>query len=545
MTARVDVCIVGAGPTGLLAANMLGAAGLDVLLVERNPTTSSEAKAISLDDESLRTMARVGLWPWLQNVVSPGTGTRYYGSHGQLLCHARGPEPPLHGYAIKSPFAQPALEAALRDALGRFESVTARFGAEVTAVDADPDGVSVTVSTSQETLGVRASWLLGCDGGQSTVRAKLGIEMEGVSLRDRWIVIDTIEDPHTERYGMHVGDPRRPFVVIPAPHGRCRYEFLLGDEEGRGDEADLALVRSLLRPHRPITPEQIERTAIYRFHALVATRWRVGRCFLLGDAAHMMPPFAGQGLNSGVRDANNLVWKLVTATRTGSDVLLDSYELERRPHAQATVTLSRRLGAIVMTTDRLRATARDLLVGLAMSLPRARQYLEQMRFRPRQRYRSGLVIDSRHPADRVGTVVGQPRVLDATGMPRPLDELLGPGFALLAIGAVPCPPPAVETIADALGASRVRLSLDEFPHGGRWPSVADVDGGLRREIAGLDGTYLLIRPDRYVYSVFTAGQADQVLQQLHAHGLLGRGASKPAHADDSRQYEAEMQHDAT
>jgi 3-(3-hydroxy-phenyl)propionate hydroxylase len=238
-----------------------------------------------------------------------------------------------------------------------------------------------------------ASWLLGCDGGRSAVRWRIGIAMRGVSYDQPWLVIDTVNDPHSEEHGLHYGESARPHVIVPGRDGRCRYEFLLHDGEGRpGDIPSARLVADLLAPYRRIEPHEIERAIIYTFHALVAERWQVERCFLLGDAAHMMPPFAGQGLNSGIRDAGNLFWKLSQFLNGRlAPTTLRTYEIERRPHAESTVGLSARLGATVMTTSRCRAAARNLLARAAMRTPPGRRYLTQMA--------------ARKPARRVGTVV--------------------------------------------------------------------------------------------------------------------------------------------
>ena len=157
--------------------------------------------------------------------------------------------------------------------------------------------------------------VVGCDGGRSTVRDRLAIPMLGASLADPWLVIDTLDDDHDERYAMHHCDPRRPFVIVAGRDGRCRYEFRLLPEEDPQQFTDQASIARLLAPFRTISPAQIERCTVYTFHALVAERWRSGPVLLAGDAAHMMPPFAGQGLNSGIRDAHNLAWKIAAVVR--------------------------------------------------------------------------------------------------------------------------------------------------------------------------------------------------------------------------------------
>jgi len=516
-----DFLIVGAGPTGLVSANLLGALGFSLLVVERNAGTSSEAKAISIDDESLRTMERAGLGSLLKDIVQPGTGTRYYGRDGQPLYHARGPEPPLHGHPIKSPFAQPELEAALLAGLDRFDSVEVEFDTRLDGLTEVADGVEARIERAGEVETVRCSYLLGCDGGRSTVREQLGIEMEGLSFSQRWIVIDTLGDAHDERYGLHHGDPHRPHVVIPGREGRCRYEFLLKDGEATTEPIPHEFLQQLLADERSLRPEQVERVAVYRFHALLAEHWQRGRSFLLGDAAHMMPPFAGQGLNSGVRDANGLTWRLAqVASGRGGEALLSSYEVERRPHAKATIDHSVHLGEIVMTTSAKRAYLRDKVIGLGMKLPPVQRYLEEMRFRPTQRFRDGFVSEAGGSSDLIGRVLGQPRVLRPDGGTPLLDELLGTGFALIAVDV---PDQELERLADGrlwddvLRARRLSASFDRYPtdHEGRL-GIADYDGGLRHLLGPVAGRLVLVRPDRFVAAAFEPGRAEAAARDLRA-----------------------------
>ena len=508
------VLVVGAGPVGLTAAHLLGSRGVRVLLVERNATTSDAAKAISLDDESLRTLQSAGLDEAVYPIIVPGTGTRYFGADGRPLVHARGTGDQRFGHPFKNPFAQPDLERVLREELRGLPGVDVRFGTRLTAIVQHAGHVRAFLRTGDEgpPHEVDVSYVLGCDGGRSTVRDQVSIPMRGRSFPEPWLVADTLEDPHDQRYGMHHGDPARPVVIVPGQGGRCRYEFRLKPGECEaGSPPPFPLVRELLRPHRDIEPRQIERAVAYTFHALLADRLRDGRCFLLGDAAHMMPPFAGQGLNSGLRDAANLCWKVaeVLAGRAG-DALLDTYDTERRPHARAVIDLSVRLGRIVMTTSRGRARLRDLLVRTAMRVPPGRRYLTEMRYRPASRVRSGAVVRLEGPRQSlVGTPLPQPRVLRGPGheLTR-LDDVLGQGWSLLGIG-VSDTDWATAGRAGFPHSAHVDVYLDDRAprdRAGR-TGIADADGRLDTALAGLTGHFVLVRPDRLVAAVFTAEQA--------------------------------------
>lgn len=509
---RVEVLVVGSGPVGLVAAALLGSRGVRTLVVERNATTSDEAKAISVDDESLRVLQRAGLAGDVYPILQPGTGTRYFGADGRPLVHARGRRPYLLGHPFKSPFAQPDLERVLLDGVRRLPAVDVRFSTELTALEAGADGVTGRLRLADgSSAEVHADYALGCDGGRSTVRREVGIAMEGRSFDDVWLVADTVRDPHRQRYGMHHGDPRRPHVIIPGRDGRCRYEMKLEAAEGEPTGAELeALAVALVGRHRPMTAADLERCTTYRFHALVARPWRVGRVFVAGDAAHMMPPFAGQGLNSGIRDVDNLTWKLEAVLRgRAGPALLATYEPERRPHAEAMIALSVRLGKVVMTSDARVARLRDTTVRAAARVGPLRRYLAEARFKPVAAYAEGFVVRRPREADApvapgaglVGRMLPQPRVLVADGRLVLLDDVLGPGFALLGVG---CDERAWTAVTDAgldrLAPRLVDVALDDtmpVDHDAR-QSVADADGGLEAAVGRARGALLLVRPDRFV-----------------------------------------------
>ncbi|MGA5069229.1 bifunctional 3-(3-hydroxy-phenyl)propionate/3-hydroxycinnamic acid hydroxylase [Streptomyces exfoliatus] len=504
------VLVIGGGPVGLTAANLLAARGIPLVLIERNPSTSDEAKAISLDDESLRTLEAAGLAERVLDIVVPGTGTRYYDRKGRPLLHARGPQPYRLGYPFKNQFAQPELERVLLDALKSRPEADIRFATELVALDEHPDGSAAvarlrpTGSDPDTVETLTASWVLACDGGRSTVRDLLSIGMTGTSHQEVWLVADTTDDHHDERYGMHHGTPERPTVIVPGRGGRCRYEFLLRPGEGeKGAQPTFETVRRLVAPYRVLTEDQVERCTAYTFNAVVADRWRDGRVLLLGDAAHMMPPFAGQGLNSGVRDAANLAWKIDEVWHGRADQrLLDTYEAERRPHATAMVRFSERLGDVVMTTDRRRALLRDVTVRTLQRTAPGRRYLSEMRFRPIARHRAGLVVGD-HAL--TGTQLPQPRVLVPPSLhPRLLDEVLGDGLALLGVNV----PDAAWTLFDApqwqaMNLRRIDIVLDDRlpqPDGPR-PAVADADGRLEAALRAAANRFVLVKPDRYIAAV--------------------------------------------
>jgi 3-(3-hydroxy-phenyl)propionate hydroxylase len=513
----LPVLVAGAGPVGLVAAHLLAARSVPVVLVEKSADTSDEAKAISLDDESLRTLQSAGLAEAALEIVVPGTGTCYYDRRARRLFHASGPEPYRLGFPFKNQFAQPELERVLLEALKSRPGADIRFGTELIAAGNSVVRLRPAEGGTESELAV--SWVLGCDGGRSTVRDLCGIAMTGSSYPDVWLVADTLGDPHDERYGMHFGIPKRPTVIVPGRDGRCRYEFRLRPGEGEdGTRPDFATIQRLVSPYRKITADQVERCVNYTFNAVLADRWRDGRCFLLGDAAHMMPPFAGQGLNSGIRDAANLAWKISEVWHgRAEEALLDTYERERRPHAAATVQFSERLGRIVMTTVPRRALLRDAAIRTLLLTRRGRGYLTQMRFRPRAVHRDGLVIRTGHGDERLaGTLLPQPKVLVPPSLrAQPLDEVLGDQLSLLGVDIPPAawaavPDWPVRRIDVVLGDRLPRSRDDRL-------AIADADGRLETALASARGRFVLLKPDRYVAAVFAAADTPHMAAALRRY----------------------------
>lgn len=508
----------------MTAAGLLAAYGLRVIVIERRSGTSDEPKAISLDDESLRVYQQSGIVDQVLGVIVPGTGTKYYDANNEPLFQARGSVPYRLGYPFKNPFAQPDLERVLAQGLKDHQNVQVLFNTEVVALHQDHQGATVEAIGDNGPLTLNSMYVLGADGGRSTVRELLQIPMKGRSYSDVWLVVDTLEDPHTERYGMHHGDPDRPHVIVPGLDGRCRYEFRLFQGEGEaGQSPDFSLIQRLVSPYRTIEPRQIERVVNYRFNALNAEKWRAGRAFLLGDAAHMMPPFAGQGLNSGVRDAGNLAWKLAAVVRgEASELILDSYEAERKPHAQATIELSVRLGSVAMTTSRRAAQYRDAATRTVLASEEGRAYFEEMRYRPLSKYSRGMVVnlpETQAMDPLVGTAIGQPLAFDmASRSTLRLDEALGRGWAIIGVDVRGDDWAEVRDLQHLMDAPLFNVPLsDHLPEPAAEISVLiDLDNGLYREFSPFTGSFILLRPDRFIAAAWEPGNTSKVLSGVQA-----------------------------
>lgn len=437
-THKTDVLVVGAGPTGLLLANLLGTMGVRTTLIERNTETVQEPRAVSIDDESMRAMQAAGLAEEVEQITARGYGSIYRGPSGGVFATVK-PSIKEYGFDKRNAFQQPELEALLRGALTRFDCVNTHFATEMAAFE--QSGGRVTAQCQGDTnLAISARYMVACDGGRSEVRKSLGISMKGSSFEEPWLIVDLESTKnrcfHTEVFC----DPRRPCITLPGPNGIRRYEFMLRGHQKQEMATNEELVRKLLADVGPDANEPFRRVRVYTFHARMAERWRDGRVFLAGDAAHLTPPFAGQGMNSGLRDAHNLAWKLAEALHTDDpEALLDSYETERKPHAWSLITLALRMGRIMMPTSLIQgALVRGgfRILGL---YPPARDYFAEMRYKPKPRFRDGLIWpDSQKPAHTViGRMIPQPIVETVERRRMLLDECLPDRPAVIVLSEQP------------------------------------------------------------------------------------------------------------
>ncbi|HEY4615566.1 MAG TPA: FAD-dependent monooxygenase, partial [Citricoccus sp.] len=497
-------------------------------------------RAISLQDESFRVFDQLGIADALKAESLLDTGSRYFGLGERLLAEAR-PVPSRLGHPAKTQFDQPILEQLLFDRALAHPGLEVLLGAEAVELSQDAHGVALAVETPEGRRTLTADWLIGADGGRSFTRFALGIDLVGTTQPQRWIVIDLLnETTQRDPFAEFHCDGERPYVLVPGLKGRLRLEFMLFDHEDADEMTSPDMIRELMRPFRAdLDPADVRRAAVYVAHQRVARSYRSGRAFLAGDAAHLMPPFAGQGLNAGIRDAANIAWKLIEAVRGGAtDRLLDTYETERRAHGAKMMMLSRRIGAVVMATHPVATRLRDATVQLLRKAPPVHSYLANMRFVTPPDYSDGLAVapgpqTPSLPGVTVGTALSQPRVVpvaaersgEATGEATGetpggatgLDAVLGRGWAVIGLAADPAD---LDPYFTALGATLVRLDGPVTPAG---PGAAAGVGHVREEretlTAGLPGTpvYVVVRPDRYVAAVFTPGDQDHVVRQLRTH----------------------------
>ncbi len=518
---QAQVIVIGAGPIGLVTALLLADAGVRTTVVERAEAPGDLPRAISLQDESFRVFEQLGIADALKVESLLDTGSRYIGLQGRLLAEAK-PAPSRIGHPAKTQFDQPILEQLLFDRAVEHPGLELLLGAEATALTHDIDGVIVHINERGVPRRLAADWLVGADGGRSFTRSELGIRLAGTTQTQRWIVVDLLnEQKKHEPFAEFHCDGKRPYVLVPGVDGRLRIEFMLFDYEDADKMTSPDSIRELIVPafRSELAPEDVRRAAVYVAHQRVALTYRSGRTFLAGDAAHLMPPFAGQGLNAGVRDAANLAWKLIETVKGGAtERLLDSYEIERRTHGARMVKISRRIGAVVMATNPVATRTRDAVVRLVNLVPRARHYLANMRFITPPDYSLGVAVSlpaagSPLPGAEIGRALSQPTVRDADGNSAGLDAYLGRGWALIGIGVDPT---TAGPYWSGIEAARIQL----LPPGAALRKAHEGALQVSETVPALTATspeeavFIAVRPDRYVAAVFTASDEQRVVAEL-------------------------------
>lgn len=465
-----DVVVIGYGPVGATLAGLLAGRGVRTVVIDREVDLFPLPRAAHLDHEILRVMQELGCADQVVAEMLPNVGMDLITADHQVLVSLTVTERQPFGWPQSVLFHQPGVERAMRAAV-EAKGARAELGVAVTGLTQHDDHVEVHLADGRT---LSAAYVVACDGARSMGRGWVDTGLEDLAFEEPWLVVDLVRQRTCERLpdrAFQVCDPARPHTVVPMPWPRFRFEFMLLPGESPDEMLDPAVIERLASGW--ITPGDatVERAAVYTFHGLIAQQWRNGRVLLAGDAAHQMPPFLGQGMCSGIRDAANLAWKLHAVLGGAHADLLDTYQSERSPHVRSIIEAAIGFGRIICTLDPQEAAARNE----AMLAQPAGGPGDTPDGPPLPPLGPGL------SAAGGGMLSRQPLVGESR-----LDDLVGPGWLVVVDGDVLHP--RLEPW-QALGATVLTVA----DH----PAVAAVltGSGVDRAVAAV------VRPDRYLLSV--------------------------------------------
>ncbi|HQS68579.1 MAG: monooxygenase [Novosphingobium sp. 28-62-57] len=493
----IDVAIIGCGPVGAMAANLLGRLGLSVVVLEKEADHYPLPRAVHLDHEMMRLFQSAGVIERVAPDMIATDGHLHVGAdHGVIRYMGTVGKPKPFGWGNDYFFYQPEFEAHLRAAFSENGAIKLLTGAEFSELEQHDSHVRVRYFLNDTKMHLNrpeqhldARWVIAADGSRSPVRKALGVKLDDLDFEEPWLVVDAeVEGPVTfppitgvpegadlQRLSVMMCDPARPATVVPGRRNHRRWEFMLlpgeDDTEMMRSENVAALVGAWMKD----TSHTIVRAVTYRFHGLVAEQWQVGRVFLAGDAAHQTPPFFGQGMCHGLRDVANLAWKMAAIVKGGADeAILDTYQPERDPHVRAVIGAAVAAGRYICELDPAKAAARDAAIR-AQSAQKAGETAADLI----PAIATGFILPGSPAA---GTRFIQPGLDDG----RKLDDLTGQGWRLFVRSA------------GADGGPDGGIVAEDLPDGGAVAAWLDAHGAQA----------VLVRPDHYV---FGSGKAADLL----------------------------------
>lgn len=527
-----DVALIGYGPVAKVLAMMLARQGRSVAIFERFPEPYTMPRAVCIDHELYRVLHAAGFAHEVENVTQPAPLYQWFNADWKMLLEIDWTQESISGGPEVNFVHQPTLEASLDAAVQRQANVALHRGWEGIGLDQDDDQVTVEVrhTGTGEVKSVRCRYLVGVDGANSFVREALGITREDLGFEADWLVIDMLLNEGLDHASLGIPaagqycNPMRPTTIVPGgiQNGRVcrRWEFMRLPHETKADMESTEAVWRLLG--RWVKPDQAElvRHTIYTFRSLVADRWRVGRVFLAGDAAHLMPPFMGQGMCAGMRDAWNLSWKLgLVLDGKADESLLDTYMAERRPHVTDIIRASIYLGQIICIADPEKAAERDraFLEGTAPPPPPFPSLVQGLLHDPASDPLAGKL--SPHGTVKYGGRTGR------------FDDLVAPGFTILSRAGDPRATltQGQRAFLASIGANLV--SLEAPSSASTSPATLDLDSKFIPFMDGHGVAALVVRPDFYIFgSARTLADLGPVVDALQAaaerHGMAAEPAAE-------------------
>lgn len=509
-----DVVIIGYGPVGAALATYLGKLGVSALVVDKATDILKMPRAIALDNEALRVLQQIGLEDdCFEKIIIPKVKMKcpYLGDFAEINTLGKFDQLPK-----LVTFYQPDLERALREKVEKYSHIQVSLSTEFISYEESEDCLKVTLKDS---FGARhivdTKYLVAADGASSKIRDLIGQSFSGQSYIEDWLIIDANQRmdkaiDHVE----FVCDPKRPTPHMPAPGGRERWEFMLQSGESRAEMENPEKVRQLLKPWIGLEKINIERQAVYRFHARCCERFSQGRIFLVGDAAHITPPFVGQGLVAGLRDIANLGWKLSAVLKNqASENILHSYDQERRPHARKMISMAKLMGHMVMPQNKYSAIAVHGLMKSICLTPKLGSLITDLKVKPQNRFTKGLFYKSyRSNIFGAGGQIEQILLEDFESKELLSDDLFKDDFTILGLGVDPSVYIDQEILTKwhAIGGRVIAVTTTSL----QGLNTTWVKDSQRKWMSKVDQPWILIiRPDRIILH---EGEVKNIKKMLNA-----------------------------
>jgi len=512
MLPKYDIIIVGCGPVGATLANLLGKYKWNVAVFERKTTIYPFPRAVHLDDESIRIFQSANLHDKILPHLTSFEKMQLVQASGQIIIDISvGSKEKKYGFSSDFWFFQPTIEKILRDGIKRFENVNIFEGFEVNDMLQNEKESILTIcdlknNKKQKIIG---TYIVACDGGQSFVRRQLNISMKDFKFNNTWLVADALlknkyknETASLPNIHQQVCDPQRPTTYVSGHQNHRRWEFMLRKGDEKQAVAQKENVEKWLSKWVDLDKIDLLRTDIYTFHGLLAKKWQDKRIFLAGDAAHMMPPFLGQGLCSGLRDVQNLSWKLdAVLSEKASENLLHSYQEERYMHTEALIKGAITLGNIIQTENKIVASFRNFILKTINKIAKLKPFIRAVILKKQPLKKGFLGINC---PQLIGRLFIQPKVLDKQGEKFYLDTCFEHHFVLFLRKNAITNTPNISYLKEKLHLKILTLDKD----------IIDSENVLTKWFSKHKIDFVIIRPDKYIYDAGRLYNLEKTTQHL-------------------------------
>ncbi|RCL35993.1 MAG: bifunctional 3-(3-hydroxy-phenyl)propionate/3-hydroxycinnamic acid hydroxylase [SAR86 cluster bacterium] len=435
-----DIAIIGYGPVGAITANLFAKQGFTIALIEPKLDIWDIPRAVHFDGQTQRIFQSMGIMDEVSKIIHPMTGITFLNNKGQEIVYfGTEHKAPPNGYNESVFFNQPIFEKLLRDRASEYTNIDFMLGNKLTKIVSkeNKNNLEIINTDTNETDSLSCEYLLGCDGANSFVRKYLNIESHDYKCDENWIVADYLVDKkykvNSDRY--QICDYKRPTTIVPVVGQHVRWEFKINHDDDLDHLENEDNIRSMMKPHLwrinpdiPLSSGKLLRSKAYTYHGVLAKNFKYNNCFLLGDAAHQMPPFLGQGLCQGIKDAYNLCWRL-TGVRNNvmNTKILEMYSLERKGVVDFTIRNAIKQGDIIGSQDRFKAYIRDIYLNISKYIPKL---LDNLRIAYSWRIKKGNIDTDLFPNKANGVIIPHPS-LALKKDNKLFDEYIGNNFGLL------------------------------------------------------------------------------------------------------------------